>query len=71
MGSVRKALIVFGICAVLYVIALPALPDTGGMADDLVWLLSVFVALTGIGALVIAYRLHTASSRHAEELRPR
>lgn len=58
MSTQSKALIVFGVCAVLYLVALPALPDTGGPADDLVWLLGVLVALTGIGALVTAYRLH-------------
>ena len=58
MSTERKALIVFGVCAVLYLVALPALPDTGGAADDLVWLLGLLVALTGVGALVIAYRLH-------------
>ena len=62
MSTKRKALIVFGVCTVLYLVALPALPDTGGVADDLVWLLGLLVALTGIGALVIAYRLHRKQS---------
>lgn len=58
MTSKRTALIVFGACAVLYLVVLPALPDTGGVADDVVWLLGLLVALTGVGALITAYRLH-------------
>lgn len=47
MSTQRKALILFGVCAVLYLVVLPALPDTGGLADDLVWLLGVIVAAIG------------------------
>lgn len=63
MSNKRKALVVFGVCAVLYLVVLPAVPDTGGVADDLIWLLGVLVALTGTGALVIAYRLPGSTVR--------
>lgn len=63
MTTTRKALTVFAACAVLYLVLLPALPETGGLADDLVWLLGVFVALTGIGALVVAVRSRRVDRR--------
>ena len=56
MTTTRKALTVFVTCAVLYLVLLPVLPETGGLADDLVWLFGVLVALTGIAALVVAVR---------------
>lgn len=63
MTTNRKALLVFITCAVLYLVLLPALPETGGPADDLVWLLGVLVALTGIAALVVAVRSRRADRR--------
>lgn len=63
MTTTRRALAVLAACALLYLVLLPALPDTGGTADDLVWLLGVVVALVGLGALVVAVRAWRAGRR--------
>lgn len=56
MSTARSASLLAATCAVLYLLVLPALPDSTSTASNLQWLLSVVVAVTGIVALVVALR---------------
>lgn len=60
----RAAWTVFAVCAIAYLVVLPALPDADGTAENVAWALSIVVALIGLAALFVALR-HTVSRRRA------
>ncbi len=62
MTTTRTASLVAAVCAVLYLLVLPSLPDGTGTADDFQWLLGVVVAATGVTALLVAVRGKRRSS---------
>lgn len=52
----RLAWIIFAICAVGYLVLLPALPDADGTAEDVAWAMSLLVAAAALVALIVGLR---------------
>jgi hypothetical protein len=61
--SERVAWLVFLACAVVYLLILPSLPDADGAAENVMWALSLMIAIAGIVALVLALRQRLGRGR--------
>ncbi len=62
MTTTRTASVIAAACAVLYLLVLPALSHRTDRAQNVLWLVGVLVAVTGITALVVAFRTRHGST---------
>lgn len=58
----RASLTIFAVCALLYVVILPALPDE--KYDDIQWIASLIIAIVGIVWLITGIKARPAAQIH-------